>query len=221
MNVGINGTARFNCSGIGLISFLVNNQTIGPALRSQGFDDSSPQVPDEDDPNINTRTLIVDGRIENNGSKISCFVFSISPRSSVLSGEALFLVFDQRLSMLHWYRIFLHKFYLQFLLGRSSNITSTHVNSTAVFISWNPPPTPSGASIIGYNVTITNTNSGESVTFYVMKPSLLYQINHPDNFTVTVVAINAAGFGVPVTSSEFISPFPSGEFTKEYNWKIL
>ena len=100
-------------------------------------------------------------------------------------------------------------------LGPPNNITSTHVNSTHVFITWNPPPTDSGSSITGYNVTITNTNSGESVTFYVMEPSLLYQINHPDNFTVTVVALNAAGFGEPVTSSEFTSPFPSGKCTKE------
>lgn len=103
MNVGVNGTARFNCSGIGLISFLVNNQTIGPALRSQGFDDSSPQVPDEDDPTVNTRTLFVDGRIKNSGSKISCSVLSTSPPSSARSGAALLLVFEP--SMLHCYRI--------------------------------------------------------------------------------------------------------------------
>lgn len=112
---------------------------------------------------------------------------------------------------------FTQNFIFVFLLGRlgpPSNITSTHINSTAILISWSPPR-HSGASIIGYNVTITNTNNGKSVTDYVSDPSLLYQINHPDSFTVTVVAINKAGFGESVTSSEFTSPFPLGKCTKE------
>lgn len=215
INVSINGTAIFTCKAVGLITFEVDSRAIDETLRSQGFDDSSPEVPDEDNPSINTRTLIVDGRVKNNGSKISCSVFSTSPPSSARSGAALLLVFEP--SMLHCYNNFLHiilsSVFVLGLLGPPSNITSTHVNSTTIFISWNPPPTLSGSSITGYNVTITNTNSGESVTFYVMESSLLYQINHPDNFTVTVVAINAAGFGEPVTSSEFTSPFSSGKCT--------
>ena len=107
MNVTIDETVRFTCKAIGLITFEVDNRAIDPALRSQGFDDSSPEVPDEDDPSINMRALIVDGRNQSNGSKISCSVFSTSPLSSARSPAALLLVFKP--SMLHCYLMFLHK----------------------------------------------------------------------------------------------------------------
>ena len=79
-----------------------------------------------------------------------------------------------------------------------SNLTMTSINSTTVLISWSLPFTLEGVPILGYNVTITNTTSGESQTVLVEDTTLLYSIDHPDpenSFTVTVVPINEVGAG--------------------------
>ena len=86
------------------------------------------------------------------------------------------------------------------LLESVSNLTVTSINSTTVLISWSPPFTLEGVLILGYNVTITNTTSGENETVLVEDTTLLYSIDHPDpedNFTVTVVPINEVGAGEP------------------------
>ena len=48
-----------------------------------------------------------------------------------------------------------------------SNLTVVPINSTTVLISWSPPFTLEGVPILGYNVTITNTTSGENETMSV------------------------------------------------------
>ena len=96
------------------------------------------------------------------------------------------------------------------------------INSTTVLISWSPPFTLEGVPILGYNVTITNTTSGENETMSVEGDTtmLYYSIDHPDpdnNFTVTVVPINVAGPGesavivfvfLPVDQSEYSMQLP-------------
>ena len=52
------------------------------------------------------------------------------------------------------------------LLESVSNLIVT-INSTTVLISWSPPFTLEGVPILGYNVTITNTTSGENETMSV------------------------------------------------------
>ena len=87
-----------------------------------------------------------------------------------------------------------------------SNLTVTPFNSTTVLISWSPPFTLEGVPILGYNVTITNTTSGENETMLVEDTTLLYSIDHPDsenNFTVTVVPINEVGTGQPKVHVKF------------------
>ena len=87
------------------------------------------------------------------------------------------------------------------LLESVSNLTVVVlINSTTVLISWSPPFTLEGVPILSYNVTITNTTSGENETMSVEGDTtmLYYSIDHPDpdnNFTVTVVPINGAGPG--------------------------
>ena len=86
------------------------------------------------------------------------------------------------------------------LLEPVSNLTVTLINSTTVLISWSAPFTLEGVSILGYNVTITNTTSGENKTMLVEDTTLLYSIDRPDpenNFTITVVPINEVGAGQP------------------------
>ena len=91
------------------------------------------------------------------------------------------------------------------LLESVSNLTVmtlTLINSTTILISWSPPFTLEGVPILGYNVTITNTTSGENETVLVEDTTLLYSIDHPNpenNFTVTVVPINEVGAGQPAT----------------------
>ena len=95
------------------------------------------------------------------------------------------------------------------LLEPVSNLTVVSINSTTVLISWSPPFTLEGVPILGYNVTITNTPSGENETMSVEGDTtmLYYSIDHPDtdnNFTVTVVPINGAGSG---QASSFVFNF--------------
>ena len=92
-----------------------------------------------------------------------------------------------------------------------SNLTVIFINSTTVLISWSPPFTLEGVPILGYNVTITNTTSGENESMLLNstghsdpQTSLLYSIDHPDpeyNFIVTVVPINKIGTGQPAVIS--------------------
>ena len=84
------------------------------------------------------------------------------------------------------------------LLESVSNLTVTPVNSTTVLISWSPPFTLDGVPILGYNVTITNTTSGENETMSVEGDTtiLYYSIDHLKSiFTITVVPINVVGEG--------------------------
>ena len=85
------------------------------------------------------------------------------------------------------------------LLESVSNLTVTSINSTTVLISWSPPFTLEGVPILGYNVTITSTTSGENEIMLVEDTTLLYSIDHPNlensNFTVTVVPNNEVGAG--------------------------
>ena len=106
--------------------------------------------------------------------------------------------------------------------GLVSNLTVVSINSTTVLISWSPPFTLEGVPILGYNVTIINTTSGENETMSVEGDTtmLYYSIDHPDpdnNFTVTVVPINGAGPGestdivfvfLPVDQSEYNMQLP-------------
>ena len=92
------------------------------------------------------------------------------------------------------------------LLEAVSNLNVVSINSTTVLISWSPPFTLEGVPILGYNVTITNTTSGE-MSVEGDTTMLYYSINHPDpdnNFTVTVVPINGAGPGEPAVTTIII-----------------
>ena len=107
MKVAVNGTATFSCRGLGeFIRFEVNNRTINSVLREQGFDDSSPEVPDSSNPDNITRVLKVFGAIENNGSSIVCVVFQISPVSFSVSSPAILWVFEQ--GMLYFCFVHIH-----------------------------------------------------------------------------------------------------------------
>ena len=94
------------------------------------------------------------------------------------------------------------------ILGRLKpvgNLNATTINSTTVLISWSPPFTLEGIPIMGYNVTIFTSFSGENETMSVEGDTnmLYYSIeDHPDpvsKFTITVhiVSVNVLGAGEP------------------------
>ena len=98
------------------------------------------------------------------------------------------------------------------MLESVSNLTVTPLNSTTVLISWSPPFTLERVDILGYNVTITNTISGESEIFFVKDTTtLLYPTDPENSFIVTVVPINEVGAGnntlllFGIITSEFIN----------------
>ena len=107
------------------------------------------------------------------------------------------------------------------LLESVSNLTVVSCNSTTVRISWISPFTLEGVPILGYNVTITNTTSGENETILVEDTMYMYtwpySIDHLDpenNFTVTVVPINEVGAGQPSTLE--ISLLPGSDKSTRY-----
>ena len=85
----------------------------------------------------------------------------------------------------------------------------TLINSTTVLISWTPPFTLEGVPILGYNVTITNTTSGENETMLVEDTTLLYTVYRKYiKITVIVIPINEIGAGEPADVTLEI-PLPS------------
>ena len=104
-------------------------------------------------------------------------------------------------------------------VGAVNDLTVVSINSTTVLISWSPPFTLEGVPILGYNVTVTNTTSGENETMSVEGDTtmLYYSIDHPDpdnNFTVTVVPIN----GVKVALEMF---FIHGELIINFTVTVM
>ena len=90
------------------------------------------------------------------------------------------------------------------------------INSTTVLISWSPPFTLEGVPILGYNVTITNTTSGENEILESENTTMLnytFSIDNPDpnsNFTVTVVPIYETS-DRPETTSSFMFSYIQGK----------
>ena len=180
---------------------MVNGQPSADAdVRNRGFNDQAvPLTLLNATQNLRTRTLLAFGSVDNNGSNITCVAFFLSPPfSTVLSEEAVLLVFHLGKSIQYIEHVLSTE--ITGLLESVSNLAVVSINSTTVLISWSPPFTLEGVPILGYNVTITNTTSGENETMSVEGDTtmLYYSIDHPDPdnyFTVTVVPINGAGPG--------------------------
>ena len=164
--------------------------------------------------------MTVLGAIDNNGTNITCVAVSFNPPSLDKSPPAVIYVYEHlhkqgviiiilanpscalQYTSIHMHHIHfdLHGFQRIFvkhagLLESVSNLTATFINSTTVLISWSSPFTPEAVPILGYNVTVTSTTSGDSETMLVVDTTLLYSIDSDNEFTITVVPINAVGPG--------------------------
>lgn len=96
-----------------------------------------------------------------------------------------------------------------------SDLRASYVSGFAVQVSWTPPQSLQGVPILGYNVTVTNANSGTIDQVYTngsqVMPNIrisggMLQACH--DFVVTVVAINEVGSGN--TTSVLVHNYPGG-----------
>ena len=114
-------------------------------------------------------------------------------------------------SVLHVYCIFTFTVVPGYLES-VSNLTIVPVNSTTVLISWSPPFTLERIPILGYNVTIINTISGETNTIRINETFMKYPIGNVKNFIVIVVPFNEVGAGnafKAMMESHFLCPSTS------------
>ena len=95
------------------------------------------------------------------------------------------------------------------MLKPVNDLIAILINSTTILISWSPPFTLEGVPILGYNVTITNTISGENETILVEDTTLLYTVYQKYiKINVTVIPINEIGAGEPA-DVDLEMPHPS------------
>ena len=204
LNIALNQTAEINCTARAQqINWIVNGSPINQ-FNNKVFDDHS--KPANKVNNLTLHSLVILGSSVSNGTNITCISSSpyaeSKPVPVLVQGENKMGI-GAKFILMSWYM------YGAGLLESVSNLTVTLINSTTVFISWHPPFTLEGVPILGYNVTITNTTSGENETMSVEGDTtmLYYSIDHPDpdnNFTVTVVPINKVGAGEPLKSDQFV-----------------
>ena len=216
MNVSSGDHAVFNCTAITtFINWEVNGGPIDSNLISRGFD-QGPLVTLNVSQNLRTISLIVLGSADSNNASIVCVATELVQIQHLqlsdiefvgnTSNPALLLVQGTALILCYSNNYVPHAG----LLEQVTNLVVVSINSTTVLISWSPPFTLEGVPILGYNVTVTNTTSGENETMSVEGDTtmLYYSIDHPDpdnTFTVTVVPINGAGPGEDVTKQFLFS----------------
>ena len=95
------------------------------------------------------------------------------------------------------------------MLKPVNDLIAILINSTTILISWGPPFTLEGVPILGYNVTFTNTISGENETILVEDTTLLYTVYQKYiKINVTVIPINEIGAGEPA-DVDLEMPHPS------------
>ena len=191
VNISLNGVAEFNCTGVAT-GFVW--EADGVELKDDGMDTNlniSQAITVDATNGIIMSTLRLKVTSTDNATNITCTALRFTPLSSNKSEPALLLVQG---TIWFYYGIFTA---ISGLLGSVDNLTVLSINSTTVLISWSPPFTLEGVPILGYTVThIHVLNSGQSETMFVDgDTTMLYYFldSPPNNFTITVYAINAAG----------------------------
>ena len=202
VNISLNKVAVFNCTAIAdSINWLINGSPFDNRSKYHKI-----TVTLNEAKSLHKSTLTANASPLNNKTKISCFVVTLKPFASLTSEPALLLI-----QGIHNYcTVYTNAAFCAItgLLESVNDLHSTAINSTTVLISWSPPFTLQGVPILGYNVTITNTISGENETMLVEDTTLLYSIDTNNNHTATVVPINEAGEGDPAFITIEI-PIPS------------
>ena len=76
-------------------------------------------------------------------------------------------------------------------------ITADEISSDFFYLSWDPPPQPEqNGEIIGYNVSVTNFNTGALTTIFTLINSTEVASLRPfTTYTYAVAALTTAGIG--------------------------
>ena len=195
VNSSLNKVAVFNCTAVAdSVDWLINGT---PLNFVNSLDYHKRTVTLNQAKNLYKSTLTTIASPLNNKTNISCYVVTLSPFTSLISEPALFLIqgsYSDTLTLIYKCCIL---YCFAGLLESVSDLHSTTINSTIVLISWRPPFTLEGVPILGYNVTVSDTISGENETMLVEDTTLLYSIDTDNSHTATVVPINEAGEGDP------------------------
>ena len=70
-----------------------------------------------------------------------------------------------------------------------------------ILVSWTAPYSLDGVPILGYNVTVSGVHTGVSTALASSTSIELELGNSCDNFTITVVPLNAVGNGLPAMTT--------------------
>lgn len=204
-NISQNALTNITCKAVATVIKWKVNGTYADEFKTNWFNTSSTVFLNESE-HLSMSTVTILGTPESNKTALTCVAFVVNGkfnRSASVSNKAVIYIQGMSRCLSASYYGFL-LLVLPGLLESVGHVCVAHKNVTSVLISWNPPFTLLGVPILGYNVTITNTSSGQSKTFLVEDTTLLYSIDYPDmenNFTLTVVAINEVG---PGHSSDYV-----------------
>ena len=78
------------------------------------------------------------------------------------------------------------------LLG-SIELKITKKDPCTIEVFWDPPFTLKGVSILGYNINITNINTGEESSNFKRATSIQVQLGY--DYNISIAAVNGAGEG--------------------------
>jgi uncharacterized protein (TIGR02145 family) len=98
--------------------------------------------------------------------------------------------------------------------GPVTSVVATPTSATSVSVSFDPPASTGGSPITGYEATATPTSSApakrkSSATITVkgkMSPIDIPGLTPNQNYTFSVIALNAAGISPPVTTTTTVTP---------------
>ena len=77
----------------------------------------------------------------------------------------------------------------------SIELKITKQDDFIVKVYWDPPFTLQGISILGYNINITNINTGNLLSQFIQTTSIQVAIVDDYNYNISIAAVNGAGEG--------------------------
>ena len=78
------------------------------------------------------------------------------------------------------------------LLG-SIELKITKQDDFTVKVYWDPPFTLNGVPILGYNINVTNTNTGKQLSHFQQTTGI--RVPLVDDYNISIAAVNGAGEG--------------------------
>ena len=101
----------------------------------------------------------------------------------------------------------------------SIELKITKQDDFTVTIYWDPPFTLMGVPILGYNINITNINTGKQLSHFEQTTSI--QIPLVDDYNISIAAVNGAGEGNRSTIFINSTDFNKGRNVFLYPYKSM